>query len=488
MEISAVTSSPNPVNSIFATTSTQRVAFSIVTPVATSSTSVDISALGQLLSATSILNQTLAASDSTASFGTVVAVTQQLVDAFNTFLQSQQTTSGISIGSLFEQMLSASGTTGAGESILSSLSGVGVNFQAATSQDVPAQMTIDFQQLQAAYTTDQAGTVATLLAVSQSIGQFAAQLAGAVAQADMLTQLGTLQAEAINAAGAVSSSAGTNTTVFGAAVSSKAGTEASGTTASGTTASGTTASGTTASGTTASGTTASGTTASGTTASGTTVSGTTVSGTTVSGTTASGTTASGTTASGTTVSGTTVSGTTASGTTASGTTVSATTVSGTAGTVIGTPISGTPGATVSASVEAGPPVLSAAVPGTVATATSATIDTALTAGVTAVPVALTLPTLAESSGLLLNPSIALPATQNAVIQASVANIARSSTLINPLIDSSNPAIAAAIAAYHMVDGIFDTTWPHDGGAPPPINFSEIRAIAGIGRIKLDLTA
>ncbi|MEI7455166.1 MAG: hypothetical protein WCK93_00460 [Nitrosomonadales bacterium] len=473
MEISAVTSSPNPVNSIFATTSTQRVAFSIVTPVATSSTSVDISALGQLLSATSILNQTLAASDSTASFGTVVAVTQQLVDAFNTFLQSQQTTSGISIGSLFEQMLSASGTTGAGESILSSLSGVGVNFQAATSQDVPAQMTIDFQQLQAAYTTDQAGTVATLLAVSQSIGQFAAQLAGAVAQADMLTQLGTLQAEAINAAGAVSSSAGTNTTVFGAAVSSKAGTEASGTTASGTT---------------ASGTTASGTTASGTTASGTTVSGTTVSGTTVSGTTASGTTASGTTASGTTVSGTTVSGTTASGTTASGTTVSATTVSGTAGTVIGTPISGTPGATVSASVEAGPPVLSAAVPGTVATATSATIDTALTAGVTAVPVALTLPTLAESSGLLLNPSIALPATQNAVIQASVANIARSSTLINPLIDSSNPAIAAAIAAYHMVDGIFDTTWPHDGGAPPPINFSEIRAIAGIGRIKLDLTA
>lgn len=120
MEISAVTSS----------TRSQRVEFSIVTPVVTSSTSVDISALGQLLSATSILNNTLG---STASFGTVVAVTQQLVDAFNTFLQSQQNTSGLSIGSLFEQLLGASGTSSSGESIFSSLSAAGVNFQAATS-------------------------------------------------------------------------------------------------------------------------------------------------------------------------------------------------------------------------------------------------------------------------------------------------------------------------------------------------------------------
>jgi hypothetical protein len=120
----------------------------------------------------------------------------------------------------------------------------------------------------------------------------------------------------------------------------------------------------------------------------------------------------------------------------------------------------------------------------VATATSATLDAALIAGT--LPVFLTSPALAETPGLPAGS--VLSATQAAFAQSAVANIVRNSVLINPLIDSSNPAIAAAIAAYHMVDGIFDTAWPHDGGAPPEIDYKEIRAISGMGRIKLDLTA
>jgi hypothetical protein len=140
---------------------------------------------------------------------------------------------------------------------------------------------------------------------------------------------------------------------------------------------------------------------------------------------------------------------------------------------------------------AGSIVLSA-VSGTAETATSATIDTGLAAEVTAqtvaAPVLMTFPSLTQSTGLMTGISTDLPAAQTELAQLSVANIALSSTLINPLIDSSNPAIAAAIAAYHMVDGIFDTAWPHDGGAPPVIDYTEIRAISGIGHIKLDLTA
>lgn len=58
----------------------------------------------------------------------------------------------------------------------------------------------------------------------------------------------------------------------------------------------------------------------------------------------------------------------------------------------------------------------------------------------------------------------------------------------PRIDASNPAIAAAIAAYHMVDGIFDTEWPHDEGTPLPVaSYSQIRAIAAVNPVKLNLT-
>lgn len=353
-------------------------------------------------------------------------------------------------------------------------------------------MSIDFQQLQAAYTADQTGTVATLLALSQSIGQFAAQLAGAVTQADMLTQLGTLQTEAGNAASAVSGTTAFGTTVSGAA--------ASGTTTSGTAVSGATVLDGALTGTVSGAeNTVLGAAVPGSALAGT-VSGAadTVSGVAVS-STGSGATALAGVISGTadTVSGVVVSDITVSAGALSGT------VSGTANTVSDAAVADitVSGAALAATVSEMVNTVSGATvsstttlsgtTGAILSAAGATIDSTWAERE---PIAQTIsasvspPLSVETRGLLAASSTVPSATQTAIAQSEVPIIVRTSVLINPLIDSSNPAIAAAIAAYHMVDGIFDTAWPHDSGAPPEIDPNEIRAIAGIGRNKLDLTA
>jgi hypothetical protein len=90
------------------------------------------------------------------------------------------------------------------------------------------------------------------------------------------------------------------------------------------------------------------------------------------------------------------------------------------------------------------------------------------------------------------PALSAPALPAAQIAPAVAAVAGAeavvpTSVVNPLIDVSNPAIAAAIAAYHMVDGIFDTAWPHDEGVPPePVSYSETRPIAQVRPVTLDL--
>jgi hypothetical protein len=86
---------------------------------------------------------------------------------------------------------------------------------------------------------------------------------------------------------------------------------------------------------------------------------------------------------------------------------------------------------------------------------------------------------------------ATPATV-AAAPATAAQIAIPQNLINPvnpIIDASNPAVAAAIAAYHVVDGIFDSSKsPVETSAASFPGYSEIRSIAPIQPTKLDLYA
>jgi hypothetical protein len=66
--------------------------------------------------------------------------------------------------------------------------------------------------------------------------------------------------------------------------------------------------------------------------------------------------------------------------------------------------------------------------------------------------------------------------------------ARFQNFFNPIIDASNPAVAAAIAAYHVADRIFDSSKHYE---EPPSSFpdySEIRPVAPIQPVKLDLYA
>lgn len=65
--------------------------------------------------------------------------------------------------------------------------------------------------------------------------------------------------------------------------------------------------------------------------------------------------------------------------------------------------------------------------------------------------------------------------------------AATAATLNPVVDAANPAVAAAIAAYHMVDGIFDTSKPHDEGiAPGAKPYSQTLPIAPVAPVRLDL--
>ncbi len=184
MDIPFVTPSSN-VQTI-AATSSQRIVFSVATPTTTSSYSVEISSLGQLLSAATLFETVPSQTTNQTGFPAISTATQSFVDAFNNFLQSgnlQSTASG-PLGNLFTQVLNANSTYG--QSLISSLSGFGIHLPTATNQN--GQMTIDLNTLQSAFNTNPAGTVSLLAQTTQSISQLATELTALAAQLNQLTQ------------------------------------------------------------------------------------------------------------------------------------------------------------------------------------------------------------------------------------------------------------------------------------------------------------
>ena len=167
MDISSVTA-PLSLDTV-AATGWQHAVYSPAAP--TSTDTVNISAAGKLLSASTLfeVNQT--------DFATVAVATQYFVDAFNNFLQSDslQSTTGGALNSPFMQVLNA-GTN------IFSLSATG--FSMAT-----GQITVDYNALQAAFNANPAGTISLLAQATLSIAQLAAQFTTLAAQLNSLSQM-----------------------------------------------------------------------------------------------------------------------------------------------------------------------------------------------------------------------------------------------------------------------------------------------------------
>lgn len=190
MDISAISSIP--VTPSLAVSSTRPVSFLFFTPAISDVTSVetvDISALGRLLSAVSIFESTVT---SQASFSTVLAGAQFLVDAFNEFLQSDslQSPLGGSLGNLFVRMLEAqtAGASESGESVLASLSRIGINFVPSESLSGSGSIAIDLETIQAAFNTDPSGTVGVLRQAGRAIASAASEFTNLFLRTADLTQ------------------------------------------------------------------------------------------------------------------------------------------------------------------------------------------------------------------------------------------------------------------------------------------------------------
>lgn len=357
MDISPVISSSIVQADFFGTAGVQPVTFLLnpsATTTANSIDTVDISGLGQLLSSSLIFETNIlkAAAANQISFPTVVSATQFFVDAFNSFMQSSslQSSSGGSLGNLFATMLNTQTSSGDGRSIIASLSGIGINFQASTSQNSPGLMTIDLQTLQSAFNADQLGTVSLLAQTTQSIGQVATEFTSLFVQTNDLTQNSQSSLNAATSNGLLETTAATGTTA--------------------------------------------------------------------------------------------TTGTTTATTGATTTTIA-----------------------------------TAATGATVTTATTGT-TAATTETNAAAPVTVRLPATAT-----------LPTTSAPVTAAptAIAPTATPQNLFNPIIDASDPAVAAAIAAYHVVDGIFNSSKPQieTSSAFVP-GYSAIPPVAPIRPVRLDL--
>jgi hypothetical protein len=86
------------------------------------------------------------------------------------------------------------------------------------------------------------------------------------------------------------------------------------------------------------------------------------------------------------------------------------------------------------------------------------------------------------------PATALPTTTPTGAE-TIAPIAALTNFVSPIINATDPAIAAAIASYHMIDGIFDTGKPHDEGlVPDTYSYSKIGPVAPVQPVRLDLHA
>lgn len=382
MDISSVISSS--VAQTVAAVGSQRVIFSVVPP--TTASSVEISGLGQLLSASTLFETGISNATNQAGFPAVLAATQIFVDAFNNFLQtdSLQNASAGPLGNLFMQMLNTQTTAGSGKSIIASLSGIGINYQPAASQNDTGRMSIDFKTLQSAFNVSPTGTGSLLTQATQSIGQFAAKFT------TLFTPLNNLAPNSQSAA-ATAATSGTTVTPGTAATA----------------------------------------------------------------------------------------GTNATATTETAAAITSATAAASAATIAVATAATALTASEIATTTAQP--ATTALPSTTQTASgSATAPTASSLPIASAPAALSTATAV--------PAAALPAATS----ASTGNIAPTSTrayVTSPVINASDPAIAAAIASYHMIDGIFDTAKPHDEGlAPATYSYSKIGPVAPIQPLSLDLHA
>ena len=132
-------------------------------------------------------------------------------------------------------------------------------------------------------------------------------------------------------------------------------------------------------------------------------------------------------------------------------------------------------ATTSAPSAAAAPTNTTAATSTIAASTTTTAPTTITAA--------TSTTIAAARA---QATAAIPATTATATVAPVTT-AQANESGPPVVNSADPAVAAAIASYHVIDGIFDMAKPHDKGpAPKTPVYSEIGTITPVQPVMLNL--
>lgn len=418
MNISPVSSPSILQTDLFSSASVLPVAFLINSPSTPSTSIVDISGLGKLLSAASMLEETMSQPTATSQsgFASVLATAQLFVDTFNSFPQSGsgaiQNLSSESLGSLFVQVLDSQGTAASGneKSILSALAEIGINYQAPSILNNTGQMTIDIKLLQSEFNATPVETSSLLKQAIQSIEP----LASTALNGDLTTIAATTATATTQLTSAVIAALTTDTVApteeittatiqLLIALASLTAAEQIATTTQPTATA-------------------------------------------------------------------LLSATDLLTTPDSFATLIATEQLTAAELLI---------ATESPTTTAQPIVTELPTTTTQPIATTP-LAVPTTAVETAQPVTVALP---ATTTPLTTPVTAAPATET----TTVVPTATHSNSINPIIVATNPFTAAAIAAYHLVDGIFDTGKPHAYGSSPPDNtYSKIWEVTNIRPIKLDL--
>jgi hypothetical protein len=514
MDISSVFSSSGLPN-IYAATGTQNLVFSLVAATPASSISVDISGLGMLLSSASLLDRALSGAAVSSNFSSVLAVTQHFADAFNNYLQGLQLSSGTSAADLLVQGLNVQ--TASGGSLLTQLSGIGITYQPPLNQNSTGQLTVDFKKLQAAFQANQSSSVSLLTQATRSIGQLATQFASRFIQLDFLAQisnpatisstvLAPPQASSTSAVqtGSVATAATAAASAQGAAssvvapASSPSGSSATTTTTATATGATTGATAGVTAGVTAGAAsgTASGTaagTAAGTTA-GTTLASTVGTTATTATTSAAAATATGTAA-------------TAGATGEISTGVAAAAFNAAVTVAVGvntSPVAATPPVAAVQAAAANPILLASTLAAVQASVVGLPVSTLQQAVASTVALAPQTSTVGAVVSTLPQPIVTIPApvpepamSVNTTIASTPGVLAATPEVIvptvipgiYPIIDASNPAVAAAIAAYHLVDGFFDLgKLFSDKLKAPAYNYSEIGSVAPVRAISLNLHA
>jgi hypothetical protein len=493
MDISSVISASTIQSGLYATNSTPSIA-SLLNTTATSAltSAVDISGLGQLLSASAIFESGLlkAAATNQANFSTVTAATQLFVQAFNNFVQSDtmQSSSAVSPAAVFMQVLNAQNSSASGASVISSLADLGITYLAATSVNGTGQMSVDYTALQSAFNADQQGTVAVLAQATKTVGQIASEFTSLLAQSDVLTKNAQSTVNSATLNGLLEAGVSSSTTNSSAAEVVGGGQSAAATQVAGVSVT------ITGAGAAASVAQAAGTVATTPASVVPTVAETAA---TTSDTAATAATTSAVAASATeSTAASTAAASAAASTIALSTTAStASTVSTASAAAASESLAASVSeATTTTPVSTSMPLISAAVNEPfVASAAGVTVEGLAASPATTGQTGATVVLAESASGVavLTGQSVASAVTEAVpvvtTVAASLTATPATTALANPTIDISNPAIAAAIAAYHMVDGLFDTAWPHDEGVTIATKgYTEIWPVGEIRAVRLDL--